>query len=65
MEAILGERIESSTLSQAFLENVMKKIQVGNKMYLIDNTKGTSILLETIPFKRKKWKKGKDGWRAN
>ena len=39
------------------------KVQVGNKMYLIDNTKGTSVLLETIPFKRKKWKKGKDGWR--
>ena len=41
----------------------MPKIQVGNKVYLIK--KGTAKLLETIPFKKKKFKKGKDGaWRG-
>jgi hypothetical protein len=37
------------------------KVQIGNKVYLIDNRKGTAKLLEVIPFKRKKYVKDEDG----
>ena len=41
----------------------MPKIQVGNKIYLITNGKAWPI--KEVPFKKKKFKKGKDGaWRG-